>query len=139
MQAYQSHYHEAVLMILPVYFTELSPDFVKPLSNITIKERETAEFTAEVNKDGATVKWFIDNKEIEESDKFEIFSDGRTHKLIIKDAVLPDTGEVMAKVEGKTQKATLTVEGRCLLSYAGGSHLCKLILAFHQNYENWDA
>ena len=91
----------------------MSPDFVKPLSNIVIKERETAEFVTEVNKDGATVKWFIDNKEIEESEKFEILSDGRTHKLVIKDAVLPDTGEVMARVEGKTQKATLTVEGEC--------------------------
>ena len=79
---------------------------------MTVKERETAEFTAEVNKDGATVKWFIDNKEIEESEKYEILSDGRSQKLIIKDAVLPDTGEVMARVEGKTQKATLKVEGR---------------------------
>ena len=93
-------------------FSELSPDFVKPLSNVIVKERDTAEFTAEVNKDGATVKWFIDNKEIEESEKYEILSDGRSHKLIIKDAVLPDTGEVMARVEGKTQKATLTVEGK---------------------------
>lgn len=95
-----------------LFVQELSPDFVKPLSDVTIKERETAEFATEVNKEGVTVKWFVDNKEIEEDERFEIYTEGRQHRLIIKDAVLPDSGEVVARVEGKVQKATLKVEGK---------------------------
>jgi hypothetical protein len=98
-----------------LFVQELSPDFVKPLANVTVKERETVEFSTEVNKEGVTVKWFIDNKEIEEDERFEIYAEGRTHRLIIKDAIMPDSGEVMARVEGKTQKATLCVQGNCTL------------------------
>lgn len=99
-----------------LFVQELSPDFVKPLSNITVKERDTVEFITEVNKEGVTVKWFVDNKEIEEDERFEMYSEGRTHRLIIKDAVMPDSGEIMARVEGKTQKATLSVQGSVISS-----------------------
>lgn len=105
-----------------LFVQELSPDFVKPLSNIVIKERETAEFVTEVNKEGITVKWFIDNKEIEEDEKYEIYSEGRTHRLVVKDAVLPDSGEIIARVEGKMQKATLTIEGMTALLCVMNSH-----------------
>lgn len=98
-----------------LFVQELSPDFVKPLSDVTVKEHENVEFITEVNKEGVTVKWFVDNKEIEEDERFEIYSEGRTHRLRIKDAVLPDSGEIMARVEGKTQKATLSVEGKYVI------------------------
>ncbi|KAH3858228.1 hypothetical protein DPMN_100848 [Dreissena polymorpha] len=108
-----------------LFVQELSPDFVKPLRDVTVKERGVAEFITEVNKEGITVKWFVQNKEIEEDEKYEIYAEGRTHRLVVKDAVLPDAGEIMARVEGKTLKANLTVEGKSFNPlHAGKFVLC---------------
>ncbi|KAH3858230.1 hypothetical protein DPMN_100850 [Dreissena polymorpha] len=108
-----------------LFVQELSPDFVKPLRDVTVKERGVAEFITEVNKEGITVKWFVQNKEIEEDEKYEIYAEGRTHRLVVKDAVFPDAGEIMARVEGKTLKANLTVEGKSFNPlHAGKFVLC---------------
>ena len=97
-------------------FSELSPEFTKPLENQTVKELGTAEFSCELNKEGATVKWFLDGREIYEDKRYQIMSDGRTHRLIIKDAILPDGGEITARVEDKKTSAVLTVEGRYIIN-----------------------
>ena len=91
--------------------TELAPEFTKPLTDATIKEGETVEFMCEVNKEGATVKWFLDNKEINEDDRYEIIDDKKVHRLRIKDAIIPDGGKITAKVEDKVSIANLQVEG----------------------------
>ncbi|XP_046554801.1 titin-like [Haliotis rubra] len=93
-----------------LFVIELSPDFLTPLKDLTIDELQTAEFMCEVNKDGATPKWFLDGQEINEDKRYQIISDGRTHKLIIKEATLPDSGEITAKVEDKKTSANLTVK-----------------------------
>jgi hypothetical protein len=46
-----------------INFSEVAPKFTKPLSDATFLEGDTAELTCEVNKEGATVKWFADAKE----------------------------------------------------------------------------
>lgn len=92
--------------------TELSPVFTKPLPDITLKEGETAEFVCEVSKEGATVKWFLDGKEINEDERYLIIPEGRITKLVIKDAILPDSGVITAKVEDETLTAQFTVEGK---------------------------
>ena len=116
-----------------LFVQELSPDFVRPLANVTVKERDEAEFIAEVNKEGVTVKWFVKDKEVEEDEKYEIFAEGKTHRLVIKDAVLPDAGEVTARVESKMQKAQLTVEGNFQIFVCSHSLFCCLSMFTHSN------
>lgn len=94
-----------------IEFSELSPEITKPLSDATIMEGDVVEFTCEVSEEGATVKWFLDGKEINEDERYEILSDHNIRKLKIKDAILPDAGEIMARLEDKTTKAKLTIEG----------------------------
>lgn len=79
---------------------------------MTVQEGDQAEFVCEVSKEDATVKWFLDGQEILPDDRYHILSDGRTHRLIIDDALLPDAGEITARVEDEQTTATLTVEGK---------------------------
>ncbi|KAJ8319891.1 hypothetical protein KUTeg_001478 [Tegillarca granosa] len=58
-----------------LYVKELSPEITKPLSDATIMEGDMVEFTCEVSEEGATVKWFLDGKEINEDERYEILSD----------------------------------------------------------------
>lgn len=89
----------------------MAPEFTKPLSDATILEGDTVELTCEVNKEGATVKWFADAKEITDDDKFEIITEATVHKLRLKDASLSDAAEITAKVEDQKTTAKLSIEG----------------------------
>lgn len=91
---------------------ERPPEFVRPLTDQNVKEGDTATFECELNIDGATVKWFHEGFEINEDDRYQILIQGPIHKLVIKDAVMPDAGEVVAKVEDKSSHAVLTVTGQ---------------------------
>lgn len=90
---------------------ELPPEFIRPLKDQHINEGETATFDCELNIDGATVKWFHEGREINEDQRYQVLVSGRVHKLVIRDAILPDAGEIMAKVENKSTHADLTVTG----------------------------
>ena len=92
--------------------SEVAPKFIKPLSDATIMEGDTAELTCEVNKEGATVKWFADTKEITDDDKYEIITEATVHKLRVKGASVDDTAEITAKVEDEKTSAKLSIEGR---------------------------
>ncbi len=104
--------HEHAYSYLCITFSELSPAFLTPLKDQIVDEFQTAEFMCEVNKDGATPKWSLDGLEINEDERYLLISEGRTHKLVIKEAILPDSGEITAKVEDKKTSANLTVKGR---------------------------
>lgn len=101
-------------MIYSIYFVELAPEFVRPLTDQSIIEGQTATFECELNIDGATVKWFHEGFEVNEDDRYQVLVKGRVHKLVVKDAVMPDAGEVIAKVEDKSTHAFLTVMGEPL-------------------------
>lgn len=91
---------------------ELPPDFALGLNDVAIQEGDTATFSCEVSKKGITVKWFQNGHEINEDERFEVLSEDRVHKLIIKDAILADGGSITAKVEDQKTTAKLTVDGR---------------------------
>lgn len=83
-----------------------------PLGDQNIDEGQTATFECEVNKDDAMVKWFYEGREINEDERYQVLIEGKVHKLIVKDAILSDAGEIMAKVESKSTTAILTVTGK---------------------------
>ena len=107
----------------------MAPKFTKPLSDATILEGDTAELTCEVNKEGATVKWFADAKEITDDDKFEIIAEATVHTLRVKDAALSDAGEITAKVEDEQTSAKLSIEGRVMSDFAFllSESTCKIV------------
>lgn len=93
---------------------ELPPEFIRPLQNQEIDEGETATFECELNIDNTTAKWFHEGREISDNRRYNIVREGTVHRLIITDAILPDAGDITAKVEDKSTTATLTVHGETL-------------------------
>ncbi|RUS90390.1 hypothetical protein EGW08_001885 [Elysia chlorotica] len=95
-----------------LFVQELSPEFIRPLKNVSVTEGETATLECELNLEGRTVKWFHEGREVGEKpdSRYQIFTEGRVHRLVVKDTIVPDAGEVMAKVEDKSTHAELTVQ-----------------------------
>ena len=103
--------------------SELPIEFTSPLKDQNVKEGQTATFDFEVNIIDLPVTWLINGKEVKPDNRHEMVSKGCKHTMYVKESILPDMGEVVAKIEDKTTKAKLTVTGEfnfivyCLLIY----------------------
>lgn len=82
------------------------------MSNVTVKEKETATFTCQLNKENATVKWFKGGLEILPNDsKYKYIADGSTYSLQILDCQLDDINDYAIFYRGRKCAAHLEVEG----------------------------
>lgn len=103
---------DLIVLIFFLSYQELSVDFTVPLKDVTVPEGSTAHFecTLTIPVDKSKVKWFINNKEIEEDEKYEFIVDGTVQKLTIKDSTTVDAGVVTVRIDDKESSAKLTVE-----------------------------
>ncbi|GFS00818.1 titin [Elysia marginata] len=93
---------------------EIEADFLVPLKDQTAKENSTVEFecTLSIPAKPEKVRWVIDGKEVDTSDRsrYETVVDKEKLKLIIHTVSMEDAGEVTVKVGDKDSSAKLTVE-----------------------------
>lgn len=90
-------------------------EFVRPLTEIELKENKTAIFECELNRDGEKVKWFKNGEPIEPDGKHVIVkADGKVHQLIIKNCDPNDAAKYSAKTSGPSSSAHLYIEGKIL-------------------------
>jgi len=78
----------------------------------------TATFECELSKAGLKVEWTKDEKKLRRDDKFDMVSEGRTHRLVIEKAGAEDVGKYAATYEKLATSATLSVssESTCILA-----------------------
>lgn len=94
-----------------LYVEEIPVEFLQKLNNITVKERETAEFECELNKENAQVKWFKGGLEILPNDnKYKYIADGCKYKLQVLDCELDDINDYAISFRGRKCAARLDVQ-----------------------------
>lgn len=86
-------------------------EFKKKLDNQHVKEKETATFECELNRENLKVKWFKGGLEIIPNDKFTYLSNGTKYSLKISDCQLDDINDYSILVRGRKCSASLEVEG----------------------------
>lgn len=92
--------------------TEADVEFVRKLEDIDMKEiPSTVTFECEVSRLNTVAEWFVNDKPITASDKYEMESKGVIHRLTIKDADDKDEGDYKVVVKGKKSEAGLFVDG----------------------------
>jgi ribosomal protein L12E/L44/L45/RPP1/RPP2 len=87
-------------------------EFVKPLEDVEIKEKDVIEIDVELSTDEVpNVKWYKDGDAIDATDdkKYEIKRQGRKHSLVIKNATVHHEGEYTAAVGEQECSCELTV------------------------------
>lgn len=92
-----------------ILFTALVPEFTGKLNDVTAPEHTEVTLTCELNDEEFEVKWFNKNVELKPSDRYEFVHEGCVHKLIIKDALKSDTGNITCKTKNIKTTAKLTV------------------------------
>ncbi len=96
--------------ITTLHITEPPVEFTKPLEDQTVEEEATAILECELSREKADVKWFRDGQEIRKTKKYEMVSEGRIRRLIIKDCSLDDSKTYTCDAKEFKTSAFLNVE-----------------------------
>ena len=93
------------------HITEEPHYFVKDLTDIALIEKETAVFHCTTNKPNLSIKWYFENGQITENEKFKVESDGVDHKLTIHNCSFEDEGRFKAAIGPRQTSGSLTIKG----------------------------
>jgi hypothetical protein len=97
--------------LLYVVLSELPPENITKMQDVTIAKGEKAIFEIELTKGDALVRWFKDEKELQFSEHIQLSIDGKRQKLKIYNSELEDSGVYSCRVGEQTSAAKLRVEG----------------------------
>ncbi|XP_010016327.1 PREDICTED: obscurin-like, partial [Nestor notabilis] len=92
--------------------SELPARINKPLVDISVTHKDKVTFECELSKPSGDVKWFKDGKELRQSKKVGITSQGTKRSLIIHKCEYEDQGTYMCEVAEEKTSATLKVHAR---------------------------
>lgn len=87
-------------------------EFLKPIKDVTVKERETAEFSVELSHEKIPVVWYKNDIRLHPSKVVHMSERGKVHTLAFKEVTIDDTSMIKLEAMGKTSEAMLTVLGQ---------------------------
>ncbi|XP_029863782.1 obscurin isoform X27 [Aquila chrysaetos chrysaetos] len=92
--------------------TELPVKISKPLADISVTQKDKVAFECELSRPNVDVKWFKDGKELQQSKKVGIISQGNKRSLIIHKCEYEDQGTYTCEAAEDKTSATLKVHAR---------------------------
>ena len=97
--------------IVSLTFVASKPQFTKKLSEIWAKEKDTATFVCEMSQEDLTPIWMKGGQKLSASQKYQLVTDKKVQKLIIRDVTIQDKAEYTC-IYGETSTwAKLVVGG----------------------------
>lgn len=120
------HHHYSLFVLLTVFqlyiwfpvlylynfcLSGIRLEFIKPIKDVTVKERETAEFSVELSHEKIPVVWYKNDVRLHPSKVVHMSEDGKVHTLAFKEVTIDDTSMIKVEAMGKTSEAMLTVLG----------------------------
>eukprot|EP00088_Acartia_fossae_P004370 TRINITY_DN1186_c0_g1_i1.p1 TRINITY_DN1186_c0_g1~~TRINITY_DN1186_c0_g1_i1.p1 ORF type:complete len:1240 (-),score=512.43 TRINITY_DN1186_c0_g1_i1:1313-4834(-) len=93
-----------------VAVVELSPEFTKKISDLTVTRSEKACFEIEISKGDAKTRWFHAGSEIELNQRIKLHVDGKKQRLEIDNVELEDGGEYSCSLGDTFCSGKLIVE-----------------------------
>ncbi|CAE1238872.1 unnamed protein product [Acanthosepion pharaonis] len=89
---------------------EIKTEFTKKLSEIRVKEKETAIFVCEMSEENLKAIWMKGGQKLTADKKYEMVTDKKIQKLIIHDITVKDKGEYTCIYRDTSTWAKLNVE-----------------------------
>lgn len=100
-------------LLILLTFLEIKTEFTKKLSEIRVKEKETATFVCEMSEENLKAIWMKGGQKLTADKKYEMVTDKKIQKLIIHDITVKDKGEYTCIYHDTSTWAKLNVEGEC--------------------------
>ena len=98
---------------LLILFIDVKHEFTKKLTELKVKEKETATFICELSEENVKPIWMKGGQQLKADKKYEMITDKKTQKLIIHDVTAQDKGEYTCIYRDTSTWAKLVVEGEC--------------------------
>ena len=80
-------------------FLDKQINFTKRIQNIEVNKHQSATFTCEVTSDSASISWYKDTWELEDSSKYNFRSEGHQHFMTICNVTSEDEGVLMQIIQ----------------------------------------
>ena len=91
--------------------SELPAEFLSPLGDYKVMEKESVTLECEVSKPDKKASWFKNGQALEPSDRVVMRVEGTKHYLTINNSVLDDEAKYTIKVDEAESTGRLIVEG----------------------------
>lgn len=91
--------------------SELPLNFLTPLSDVQVFEKDAARFELEVSRAPKSFRWLKASQELRSDDKYEIFRDGNSHALLVRSALYEDEAKYVFEAEDKRTSGKLVIKG----------------------------
>ena len=101
-------------IIILFKFVEDKPDFTKKLHELIAKEKDTVTFVCEMSHENVTAIWMKGGQKLTTDNKYQIVTDKKVQKLIIRDVTVKDKGEYTCIYRDTSTWAKLVVGGEFL-------------------------
>lgn len=100
------------MMTHKIIFPALPISFRQKLQSTQVKEGQNVSLLCEISRAEVVVEWRLAGELLQNGDKFLIKQRGTVQELILRDAVLEDSGVYMCICRELKTKATVRVIGR---------------------------
>ena len=92
-------------------FSEKPAEFTKPLSDMTVKEKDTVILECDLNKPNVPVKWLKEGQEIKPDDHINFTVNQYHHQLVMTDVTLDDAARYTCVCGDVSTECTVKVTG----------------------------
>lgn len=91
--------------------SELPLNFLTPLSDVQVYEKDRAQFEVELSRMPKSFRWLKGSQELQSDDKYEINQQGNTFVLLIQSAAYEDEAKYIFEAEDKRTTGKLVIQG----------------------------
>lgn len=98
--------------------SELPLNFLTPLTDVQVYEKDEARFEVEVSRTPKTFRWLKGSQDLESDKKHEMIQEGKMYVLVIRSAAYDDEAKYMFEAEDKRTTGKLVIQGEpCTVVY----------------------
>ena len=92
--------------------SELPLNFLTPLSDVQVYEKDEARFEVELSRVPKSFRWLKGSQELQADDKYEMIQEGNMYVLLIKSAAYDDEAKYIFEAEDKRTSGKLVIQGQ---------------------------
>lgn len=113
--------------------SELPLNFLTPLSDVQVYEKDEARFELELSRPPKSFRWLKGSQELQGDDKYEMIQEGNMYVLVIRSAAFDDEAKYMFEAEDKRTTGKLVIQGDN--SFHQTYQTQELIFVLHRFYD----
>lgn len=111
--------------------SELPLNFLTPLSDVQVYEKDEARFEVELSRPPKSFRWLKGSQELQSDNKYDVTQEGNMYVLLIRSSAYDDEAKYMFEAEDKRTASKLIIQGNASYPFIPFFHLITESLDIH--------